>query len=94
LYFISLSKHPLNFTPHTKDEKVQFEAAWALTNIVSGTSEQTRSVIEAGAVAPLIKLCTSPNNKLADQVLLCESHNNQHCEHCRGWSHFARHANR
>ncbi|KAI1694020.1 armadillo/beta-catenin-like repeat domain-containing protein [Ditylenchus destructor] len=52
-----------------EDEKVQFECAWALTNIVSGTSAQTLAVVKAGATQPLLQLAASPSLKLAEQAI-------------------------
>uniref|UniRef100_F1KVB8 Importin subunit alpha n=2 Tax=Ascaris suum TaxID=6253 RepID=F1KVB8_ASCSU len=51
------------------DEKVQFEAAWGITNIVSGTTEQTVAVVNEGALPPLVQLCYSKNKALAEQAL-------------------------
>ncbi|TKR60868.1 hypothetical protein L596_028051 [Steinernema carpocapsae] len=49
-------------------KKIQFEAAWALTNIVSGTSEQTQHAVDRGCLQPLVKLCYSDDLKLAEQA--------------------------
>lgn len=51
------------------DEKVQFEAAWALTNIAS--TDQTSTIVDAGAVPPLVNLLTSASADVREQSAWC-----------------------
>ncbi|XP_046460888.1 importin subunit alpha-5-like isoform X2 [Daphnia pulex] len=60
----------VEFLSRVNNPDLQFESAWSLINIALGTSAQTKAVVSAGAVSPLISLLGSPHQGVAEGAVL------------------------
>ena len=64
---------------------LQFEACWALTNVASGTTEQTGAVVAVGAPPILVELLSSVSPQVREQAVWCLGNVAGENEQCRDY---------
>ena len=59
----------LQFLRPGVDTKLQFEASWALTNIASGTTYQTKEIVRMGGIQAFVSLLGSQSPQVREQAV-------------------------
>jgi hypothetical protein len=59
----------VQYLHHHENPLLQFETCWAITNIISGTSEQVQVVIDEGVLPVLFELISSPDQDVREQAI-------------------------
>ena len=88
LNILPLLVNLLDYNFYRTDDKniiknTMLEAAWALTNICTGTHEQTRKVVEIGASAKLVEMLKMQDDDIVDQSVWCLGNISGDCEEFR-----------
>lgn len=59
----------MQFLGFGNDDKLQFEAAWTITNIASGSTSHTKCVVDHGGIWAFVELLKSPNSEVQEQAV-------------------------
>ena len=63
--------------------QLQYESAWAITNIASGTHQHCQVIVEKGCVPLLIQMMTSNNEEVREQAVWALGNIGGDAPHCR-----------